>query len=355
LRDVLTRLGIDAAHAFGIHRLLGRHSAGRGAILRMHRVRPDTGHDFAPNAPLEITPAFLATVVSRLREQGIDIVNLDEAMRRLGDAGAARFAVLTFDDGYRDTVQHAYRVLKELGYPFTVYVTTGFADRTSPVWWLTLEEIVVRQSSVAIAREGAPPEILLSRTTRQKSAAFAALRNWLMAMGEEQQRDALRELAWRYDVDAAAVTNAEMMDWDDIRRLAADPLVTIGAHSVRHPHLARLSAQAARAEIRDGARVVEAAIGGRPRHFAYPYGRVEDAGTREFAAVAELGFATGVTGRSNVLTAEDANRPVALPRLPIDGRYQSVRYLDLMLSGAVFAVRRRLLGPGEPVTVSASR
>jgi peptidoglycan/xylan/chitin deacetylase (PgdA/CDA1 family) len=354
LRDVLTRLGIDAAHVSGIHRLLARYTAGRGAILRMHRVRPDTGHDFAPNAALEITPAFLATIISRLREQGIDIVDLDEAVRRLGDPTAPRFAVLTFDDGYRDTVHHAYPVLKEHGCPFTVYVTTGFVDRTSAVWWLTLEEVVARQASVAIAREG-PPDILVCRTTRQKSAAFAALRDWLMAIGEEQQRAAIRELAWRYGVDAAAVADAEMLDWNEIKQLATEPLATIGAHSITHPHLARLSVNAARAEIRDSARVIEAAIGIRPRHVAYPYGKAGDAGTREFAVVAELGFVTGVTGRSNVLVAEDAARPTALPRVPIDGRYQSVRYLDLMLSGVMFAARRRLVGPGEPVRVSASR
>ena len=350
---MLTRLGIDAAHATGVHRLLGRHTAGRGVILRMHRVRPDTGHDFAPNAALEITPVFLSVIISRLREQGIDIVDLDEAMRRLRDPAAPRFAALTFDDGYRDTVRHAFPVLKEQGCPFTVYVTTGFADRTSAVWWLSLEEIVARQVSVAIAQDG-PPEILLCRTTRQKSAAFVALRNWLMATSAERQPEAMRELSWRYGVDAVAIADAEMMDWDDIRRLASDPLVTIGAHSVTHPSLARLSVRAARAEVRDSARVIEAAIGVRPRHFSYPHGTPADAGGREFAVVAELGFATGVTARSNVVVVDDMARPTALPRVPIDGRYQSVRYLDLMLSGAVFAVRRRLLGPGEPITVSAS-
>jgi peptidoglycan/xylan/chitin deacetylase (PgdA/CDA1 family) len=353
MRDVLNRIGIGLAHAGGLHRLLGRYTAGRGAILRMHRVRPDTGHDFAPNAAFEIAPSFLAAIVTRLREHGIDIVDLDEAMRRLADPAGRRFAVLTFDDGYRGTVEHAYPVLKREGCPFTVFVTTGFADRTSTVWWLTLEEIVARQVSVAIAREG-PTEILPCRTTRQKSAAFAALKEWFMAMGEEVQREAMRELSWRYGVDAAAIADADMMDWDDIRRLAADPLVTIGAHSVTHPRLSALPAQRARAEIRDSARVIEAALGVRPRHFAYPYGAAGDAGAREFAAVAELGFSTGVTSRSNVLVADDASRPTALPRVPIDGRYQSIRYLDLMLSGAVFALRHRFLGPGEPVRASAS-
>jgi peptidoglycan/xylan/chitin deacetylase (PgdA/CDA1 family) len=50
--------------------------------------------------------------------------------------------VLTFDDGYRDNAAFAYPVLKRHAAPFTVYVTTGFADATAPLWWLDLEEAI---------------------------------------------------------------------------------------------------------------------------------------------------------------------------------------------------------------------
>ena len=36
---------------------------------------------------------------------------------------------LTFDDGYVDTAVHALPILERHGAPFTLYVTTGFADR----------------------------------------------------------------------------------------------------------------------------------------------------------------------------------------------------------------------------------
>jgi peptidoglycan/xylan/chitin deacetylase (PgdA/CDA1 family) len=43
------------------------------------------------------------------------------------------------------------------------------------------------------------------------------------------------------------------MDWDEVRTIAADPLCTIGAHTMTHPALARLSEQEARREMVDSA------------------------------------------------------------------------------------------------------
>ena len=37
-----------------------------------------------------------------------------------------------------------------------------------------------------------------------------------------------------------------VLDWDGLRQLAADPLVTIGAHTIRHYALAKLGDGAAR-------------------------------------------------------------------------------------------------------------
>ena len=349
MRRGLIKAGLEVLYWSGIHRLLAPRTGGRGAILMFHRVRPDPSNEFAPNAYLEVTPAFLSAAVALVRQSGMDIVDLDEAQRRLSDPSAGRFCVLTFDDGYRDIFRHAYPVLKELDCPFTVYIATGFIDRTSEAWWLTLEEVVARQGSIAAGRDG-PTEYFRCRTPAQKSAAFRALHDWLMRIDEERRQAAIRELAWRYGVDGAAIVDAEMMDWGEVRRLAADPLVTIGAHTVGHVSLARLAAGKARAEMRDGAKVLEAAIGIPPRHFAYPYGSPSDAGEREFRMAAEMGFATAVTSRRGVLTASAAARPTAWPRVPVSGHYQSVRYLDVLLSGVPFAFM-----PGRPSRAAASR
>ena len=52
-----------------------------------------------------------------------------EAERRIAEGDASRkFANLSFDDGYRDTLEVALPVFAARRVPMTVYLTTGFLD-----------------------------------------------------------------------------------------------------------------------------------------------------------------------------------------------------------------------------------
>jgi len=57
----------------------------------------------------------------------------------------------------------------------------------------------------------------------------------------------VRDLSARYHVDIAAFCDELCMNWQELARLADDPLVTIGAHTVNHVMLAKVSATAAQA------------------------------------------------------------------------------------------------------------
>ena len=65
--------------------------------------------------------------------------------------------------------------------------------------------------------------------------------------------------------------------------------------------LAKVSDMAVRAEMEIGRAVIEAALGIKPQHFAYPVGDRTSAGPREFRIAAEFGFRTAVTTRPGVL------------------------------------------------------
>ena len=107
-RHRLFRGGFAAINAIGADRWLRPFTLGSGMILMFHHVRPWIEKPFAPNASLEITPDFLALTVEMLRRQGVDIISLDEVPDRLQeDCGGRPFAVLTFDDGYRNNLEFA--------------------------------------------------------------------------------------------------------------------------------------------------------------------------------------------------------------------------------------------------------
>ncbi len=73
-----------------------------------------------------------------------------------------------------------------------------------------------------------------------------------------------------------------LMGWPEIVRLAAEG-VDFGGHTVRHPDLTALSPQERRTEIEDSSATIARHLGGRPRHFAPPYG-LSDTALRKMIA-----------------------------------------------------------------------
>ena len=336
------KAGLNALYWSGAHKLFAPHARGAGAILMFHHVRPASDARFQPNAHLEVTPGFLKDVVERTRAHGLDIVDLDEAMRRLAAPEMARrFVVLTFDDGYRNNFTEAYPILKALDAPFTVYVATGLIDRTAVPWWEVIATLIERTPRLRM-RIGERDFYLPTATLTEKRIAGRVLANELCHVDEDAQRHAIDQAAAAYGIDTRQMLDQEMMDWDEVRALTADPLATIGAHTVGHYALAKLERDRAGREMLGSRDRIEAMTGARPRHFAYPYGSLRTTGEREFDLAAELGFATAVTTRRGVLGL--SSRMTALPRISMNGHYQSAHYVDLLLSGVPVALERRIKG-----------
>jgi peptidoglycan/xylan/chitin deacetylase (PgdA/CDA1 family) len=60
------------------------------------------------------------------------------------------------------------------------------------------------------------------------------------------------------------------MTWGEIAELSADPLVTIGGHSVSHTALAKMSEDSVRFEMRSSVAIIEAALGRTPPALLLP-------------------------------------------------------------------------------------
>ncbi len=339
LRQTIIRGALELLYFSGAHAALKPFVGGVGVILTLHHVRPPRPGRFQPNRILEITPRFLTRVVKLLRRSGLDLVSLDEMHRRLTEGDfSRRFVCLTFDDGYRDTLTSAYPILKAAGVPFAVYVATSFPDRLGEFWWLALEAVIAKNDQIGLVIDGENRSFACA-SVAEKRALFDELYWWLRRRPTESETRAIvRNLAACYQVDIAAFCKDLCMDWRELAQLAADPLVTIGAHTVNHPMLAKLPADAARAEMDLSRSVIEAALSRRPQHLAYPFGDATTAGPREFAAAAALGFKTAVTTQPGVIFAAHRDRLTALPRISLNGEFQQLRYVRVLLSGSATAM-----------------
>jgi peptidoglycan/xylan/chitin deacetylase (PgdA/CDA1 family) len=342
LKDAVIRTGLESLYFSGAHKLMLPFVGGVGVILTLHHVRPARRDRFQPNRLLEITPRFLDRVAKALRRSGLDIVSLDEMHRRMrdGDFGR-RFVCLTIDDGYRDTLTNAYPILKQYDIPFAVYVATSFADRLGELWWLALEAVIARNVRIGLVIDG-KDQHFDCRTVEEKREVYDAIYGWLRSLKtEDELRHVIRELSARYHVDLANFCRELCMSWQELAGLAADPLVTIGAHTVNHVMLAKVPEASARAEMDMSRRVIEAALGTPVTHLSYPVGDPTSAGAREFAIAANLGFKTAVTTRPGVLYPAHVDHLTALPRISLNGEYAQLRYVHVLMSGSATAVWNR--------------
>jgi len=305
----------------------------------LHHVRPRRDGEFQPNHHLEVEPEFLRAVLAHLRALDIDIVGIDEAHRRLaGRDFARRFACFTLDDGYRDNRDHALPVMREFDAPLAVYVTSDFADGTGRLWWVALERVIAKVSSIEMPTGGSTARLDTS-TPSAKQAAFDRMHRWLCLL--PGAHDTVREmsaLCARYEVDETSIARELCLSWDELRAFATDPLVTIGAHTVTHCNLARQTEAVAAFELAESRMRIEAALQRPVRHLAYPYGDRIAAGQREFRLAGAAGFKTAVTTRPGMLFAESADHLTALQRVSLNGNYQDARIIPVLTSGAATAM-----------------
>lgn len=333
---MLIRLGLEALAMSGLPFLTRALSRCKGTILTLHRVVPERPADFSPNAILQITPAFLEQAIVRVRALGFDIVSMDEAMERLGSTKRTkRFVVFSFDDAYRDNLTHALPILRKHNCPFTLYVPTAFVDGVGVVWWQALEDIIAQTDALALPNKK-DISYLDTKSPAQKEQAFTQLYSKMRALPEVERLTFIGELAWRAGLDLGAHCRDLIMNWAELKTFVDEPLCTIGAHTVSHPELSLLEPDKMKAEMEQSISILQAQTGIIPRHFSYPIGSRVAAGPREYTAAKDIGFRTGVTTIPGGLYARHFGQSHALPRVSLNGNFQSRRFIDVFLTGAFF-------------------
>jgi len=339
LRNTVIRAGLETLYFSGAHHLLRPIFAGVGTIFMLHHVRPRRNDPFQPNHHLEVTPEFLRMTLAHVRARGIDIVTADEMQRRLTERNfSRRFACFTFDDGYRDNRDFALPVMREYDAPLTVYAASDFAEGSGRLWWVALERVVAATDRIDAAIGGTAVQ-LDTGTIEGKQAAFGRIHDALRGLPDD--REVAREMSHlcaRYGIDEAAISRELCLSWDELKSFATDPLVTIGAHTISHCNLAKRSEAEARREMTESRARIENALQRPVVHLAYPYGDRSAAAAREFDMAAAAGFKTAVTTRPGMIFPENAAHLTALPRISLNGNYQTARILPVLTSGAATAM-----------------
>ena len=123
----------------GVYRTLGETTAGLGVVdgngARTLRVLMYHKINDVPGNPTTVPVSVFDEQMAMIRELGYRPVDLDAVLAHYVDRRPLpdKAVLITFDDGYRDNLEHAVPILRRHGYPAVLFVPIGYLDSTQPL------------------------------------------------------------------------------------------------------------------------------------------------------------------------------------------------------------------------------
>ncbi len=310
-----------------------RHALARDLlILAYHRVRDVVDED-AFGFDLDLVSASCAQFraqMSLLRERFNPVRFADLAAALAGGPPLPpRAVIVSFDDGYDDNYRCAFPILRELGVPAMFFVSTGHIDSGRPYAYDWLVHLVLRMdaSRLRIDELGVDVELPASRAARRAIAAGVLDR--MKSVPAAAQAAIVDRLEGESGLSRAhGHADCRPMSWEQLREMHAGGM-EIGSHGIWHNMLARLDADAMRAEVAGSQRALTDALGVPCTVISYPVGGVDAYDDGVVAAARDAGFVVGcsyVSGTNRVPPAE----PFALRRLAVERHMDAAWFAALV-------------------------
>ena len=232
---------LRAARRMGGYSVL-RGSRWRGKrllILCYHGISLADEHCWNPE--LYIPGDLFEQRLSTIREQGYNVLPLDDALRRLYAGELPPQSIcLTFDDGFHDFRAVAYPLLQKYGMPATVYLTSFYSQYRRPVFDLMCSYLLWkardRGLDTASLRIDGGAVALAERGVRQRLAGVIRGLANENDYSANQRDQLLHELASQLGIDYEALVASRILQIMSAAELGElDPrLVQVELHTHRH-------------------------------------------------------------------------------------------------------------------------
>jgi len=293
------------------HHTLKRPPKSFGYIFMLHRVDDfELGHLWC-NEHMKVAPEFLDSTIASLKEK-YDIIPLSDVPLRLTQKNKRKFIVFTMDDGYKDNYTKALLVFKKHNVPYTIFVATDFPDKKALLWWYELEDLLLKNESVALSNGITYP----AHNYQEKCDSFMKIREEILKLNQLDLENELNKLFSNYKINWTSQCQKLCLSWDDIKTLENEPLVTIGAHTKHHYNLKQLATEGdVKEEVQACVELLKQKADINPSVFAYPFGSPVEAGEREFKVLSEFPFTCSCIACGGPCTKENTKNLNSLPRV----------------------------------------
>jgi len=295
------------ANMFGVSRVM-RYVRRRGILILMYHGVVEDEAPFRRWTHLSESKFAWQMQWLRGRYQILPLQRVIAAMRD-GTSLPDNTAVVTFDDGLRNNYSRAFPILRELGIPATVFLSTAFMDTdevaTSSRIFLAFRSTTEQRVDLSDLGLGA----LAFETTAQRDAMGDRVRLHAKQLPIEDCRALVATLEARLKVDPACYPDFadefRMMTWGQALEMQRSGLIEFGAHGAHHEILSRLPENRMRSEIADSCDDVRRRLGVADVAFAYPNGLRQDFSPAAKVALKDAAAICGLSTIPGLCTVRD--------------------------------------------------
>jgi peptidoglycan/xylan/chitin deacetylase (PgdA/CDA1 family) len=263
------RFAQRALHATGLDRVIA--PGGGAVILCYHGISSPEDSAFLDPRYAVRRDVFEQQMRFLARERNVlPLADLIDRLQR-GAHIPRHSVVVTFDDGYRSTIDVAAPTLQHFGLDAVVYLPTAYVTDARPQYIDELYRMFTTRTRHALDLAGVIGGADLSDPQR---AGMAYLRTdeYLSRAGPE---DRSRTLQLVHDQLRPRLTAPRLtLTWDEVARLGRRyPRIDVGVHTRHHVDLTTCTPAGIEEEISVSIADVRSATGRTPRHHSFPFGR----------------------------------------------------------------------------------
>lgn len=329
----------QAAKRIGLFDQSRRITARQLRILCFHGIALEDEQVFRPT--LFMRPEVLTRRMRFLAQQRYPVVSLDDAMRGLREGTLPDAAtVITFDDGFYNNLALAQPIIEQFRFPWTVYVTSYYATKETPVFRLVVQYCFAMTLRATMDLNELVPalqgQLDLRDNTLRDRAMWQLIEHGESKLDETERVQLSRRIAERLDLSYDRIVEKRLfslMTLEEIRQIAAQG-VNIQLHTHRH-RLPQHPAEVKR-EIDDNRAVLEPLIGRSLHHLCYPSG-IWDRSCWPWLEELDIRSATTCDNGLNT----PASYPLALSRF-LDGENVTQIEFEAEISGFAELMRSKM-------------
>ena len=282
-----------------------------GTIFMLHRVQDENSNKLFSNENMKISPKKLDTKINELISNKFSFISIDELYYNLkNNIKSSKCIVFTLDDGYLDNYTNALPIFKKYNIPFTIYVTTSFPENKFVMWWYALEDVILNTNTSIIFKS----KKYDCSTLNSKQQSFLEIRNKLVKTRYPNEEFLNNFKTYLDNINLNDYNNL-VMNWDILKDMSKEKLVTIGSHTITHPSFNFLNNDELSFEINQSRFLLEKKLESKINHFAYPFGSKIEVSNRIIKILDSYNFKTCVTTRMNNVYLKHTTKLTGLPRV----------------------------------------